>query len=168
MSVRSTIASYRDNDLDLMARRLRSARSRAQSDALVKPLDRVLAAYEARHKLAVQAQERLAVLSDEISPSNAFQFAKGMLKDFSDMTGLLEKTTVPIVLDSIPSGAKVYWRGVDLKQKTPLIVTLPLRGSRKVTLKAKGFHELKETLDLEKLKKPRVVLRLGSLPGEMR
>lgn len=95
-------------------------------------------------------QARDALLDHEPSPE-AMAKAKTLLERYHGLKDVLDRAGVKVRVVTEPPGASVKWGDMDFKRTTPLEVTVPLRGSRELTLSLAGHASVARTIDLEGL-----------------
>jgi tetratricopeptide (TPR) repeat protein len=133
-------------DLDQALKQFEAVRP--DSIALAKPLRQLITEVNAFRASAEETRERL--LRGEPSPEG-LALARKARGEFKGLPALLDRMVVRVRVDSDPAGAHVRWDGIDYSQPTPLVVGVPLRGAKELTLSKEGFQPRSRQVDFEAL-----------------
>lgn len=133
-------------DLELALKQFEAVRP--DSFALAKPIRQLISDVAAFRALAEDTRERL--LRAEPTPE-AFAVARKARDQFKGLPAMLDRMVVRVRVESHPPGAHVRWDGIDYTQPTPLVVGVPLRGAKVLTLTKEGFQPRSQEVTFEAL-----------------
>lgn len=133
-------------DLDVALQQFEAVRP--DTIALAVPVRRLISDLKAFRERAEQVRDQLLHLDP--SPQ-AYDLARAAREEFKGLPAVLARTVVRVRLDSDPKGAQVRWDGIDYSLTTPLVIAVPLSGTKELVVSKAGFERHARSVGFESL-----------------
>ncbi|MBX3472037.1 MAG: PEGA domain-containing protein [Planctomycetes bacterium] len=121
---------------------------RPDTIALARPMRQLIEDVKAFRARGEQTRDQL--LRWDPSPEG-YAMAARARAEFKSLPALLARMVVRVRVDSSPSGGQVRWDGIDYSSPTPLVLGIPLSGSKELVVTREGYQPLSRQLDFEAL-----------------